>query len=92
MEADSRTTTEVSRACLESLQSSNMIVHQIRPRHFHLYMFYSSLFNDNPTAGCYMIRAIDNVAVSKLRQRDDDHNITRVHSIIPAFLGLDFVM
>jgi len=63
-----------------------MIVHQIRPRRFHFYMFYSSLCNDNSTAGCYMIRAIDNVAVSKLRQRDDD-NIIPVHSIIPAFWG-----
>jgi hypothetical protein len=63
-----------------------MIVHQIRSRHFHFYMFYSSLCNENPAAGCYMIRAIDDVAVSKLPQRDDD-NITPLRSIIPTFSG-----
>jgi hypothetical protein len=65
-----------------------MIVHQIRPRHFNFYVFYSSLCNDNPTAGCYMIRAIENVAVSKLRRRQY-HCRSQHHTY---FLGLDFGM
>jgi hypothetical protein len=64
-----------------------MIVHQIRTRHFRFYMFCVSLFNDNPTAGCYVIRALDNAAVSKLGQRDDTTTISLPFTALYLLFG-----